>query len=81
MSFLENYQQSFMLLLSGICATIALFVFLTKTIRPKRRMALLQMEVGSVVLLMAERFAYSYRGDPNRWDSAWSGSATILTFS
>ena len=54
-----------MLLLSGICGTIAFFVLITHTIKPKRRKSLLYMEIGAMLLLMADRFCYVYRGDPS----------------
>ena len=56
------FQLNFMLLLSGICGTIAFFVALTQTIEAKRKKALIVMEVGAMVLLMADRFSYIYRG-------------------
>ena len=62
MELLKEYQMSIMLVLSGICGMVAFFVFLTNTISAKRKCALLMMEIGATVLLVADRFAYLYRG-------------------
>lgn len=65
-SFLREYQLDIMLMLSGICGMVALFVLFTRTLSPRRRHSLLLMDIGSMLLLTADRFAYIYRGDPDR---------------
>ena len=63
MDFLRLHQLNVMLVLSGICGMLALFVYFTKSLPPRRRHALFFLEGGSMILLMADRFAYIYRGD------------------
>ncbi len=60
---LKEFQLNLMLLLSGICGTIAFFVTITKTIERRRKRTLLSMELGAMALLMSDRFAYIYRGN------------------
>lgn len=61
--FLTKYQLNLMMILSGICGTIALFVMITRTMSRKRKGILLNLELGSMALLMADRYAYIYRGN------------------
>ena len=61
--FLTKYQLNLMMILSGICGTIALFVMITRTLSRKRKGILLNLELGSMALLMADRYAYIYRGN------------------
>ena len=67
LEILEQYQQNIMLMLSAVCATVALFVLITKTIPTKRRRLLLSIELAAMFLLMADRFAYHYRGNETRF--------------
>jgi HD-GYP domain-containing protein (c-di-GMP phosphodiesterase class II) len=60
---LVQYQQNLMLMLSAVCGTVALFVVITKTIPKKRRGRLLFLELTAMLLLMADRLAYFYRGN------------------
>ena len=64
MEYLKQAQLSIMLFLAGICATTSLFVVFTKQMQKKQKRALLLMDIGAVVLLIADRNAYIYRGDP-----------------
>ncbi len=63
MEYLRSIQLNLMLILSGICAVIALFVNITRALSYKRKRAILCMELGSMILLISDRFAYIYRGD------------------
>ena len=65
MDILSEYQADAMLLLSGICGIIAVFVFMTNTMSRKRKLILLQLEINAMFLLIADRRAYIYRGDPS----------------
>ena len=64
MEYLKQAQLSIMLFLAGICATTSLFVVFTKDMPKKQKRALLLLDIGAVVLLIADRNAYIYRGDP-----------------
>ena len=63
LEFVRIHQLNIMLSLSSICAIIALFVFLTRTLPKKRRRALGLLEVSATLLLTSDRFAYLYRGN------------------
>ena len=61
--FLKTYQLDVMLILSGVCMIQALFVILSKTLKPRRRFALVLMNVCGMFLLLSDRYAYIYRGN------------------
>lgn len=63
MDFLRNHQLNIMLVMSGICAVLSLFVFITTSLPRSRKRALLCIELPATFLLIADRFAYIYRGD------------------
>ena len=63
--FLKEHQLSIMMVLSGICGTLSFFVLITKTLTKVRKRALVTMELGAMFLLIADRYAYIYRGDPS----------------
>ena len=63
MDFLARHQLNLMLLFSGMCGIIAVFVMFMKAVSKRRRMSLLMVELCSMFLLMADRFAYIYRGN------------------
>lgn len=64
MEFLRQHQLTIMLFVSGICSVLAVLCFLTRSMPKKRRFALTTMEVYGSLLLIMDRFAYLYRGDP-----------------
>ncbi len=61
--FLRHIQLSVMLFLSGSCGVLIILAFSTKTLTPKRRQALVSLETEAMLLLLADRLAYAYRGD------------------
>ena len=63
---IRQYQADIMLVLSGICGIITLFVYLTSTMSENRKLILMQMELGAMFLLIADRKAYLYRGDTSK---------------
>lgn len=65
LGFLKLYQLDIMLVLSGVCLITTLFAFISRTLSNARKRALLLMLTSSVVLLMSDRLAYLYRGDPS----------------
>ena len=69
MEVLRQYQADIMMILSGICGIIALFVYMTNTMSKQRKFALMLMEVSAMFLLISDRRAYIYRGDPSAF--AW----------
>ncbi len=65
MDFLRQHQLNIMLFLSGTCSVLAILSFFTRSMPKKRRFALMIMEVYAALLLIMDRFAYIYRGDPS----------------
>ena len=65
MDYLIEHQANIMSTLSCMCGVIAVFVLFMKSLPKNRRSALLAVEVCAMVLLMADYFAYTYRGDPS----------------
>ena len=44
MEVLRQYQADIMMILSGICGIMALFVYMTKTMTKERKMSLILLE-------------------------------------
>ncbi len=63
MEFLRQHQLSIMLFISGICGSLAILTLLTRSLNKQRRHILALLEFGSMMLLLADRYAYIYRGD------------------
>ncbi len=63
MEFLRKHQIDIMLILIGICAVLALLTFFTRILSKKRKSSLMFMELGVMTLLIADRFAYIFRGN------------------
>ena len=66
MEFLQSHQLNIMLFISGICAILALLTLMTKSLSKKRRRILALLEIAAMLLLLSDRYAYIYRGDPSR---------------
>ncbi len=64
LDFLSKNQLNIMLMLSGICGMLALFVFFIRVISPRRKITLMIMEASACLLLVFDRYAYIYRGNP-----------------
>ena len=62
MEILRQYQADVMLVLSGICGVISLFVYMTSSMSKRRKSILIQMEISAMFLLIADRRAYIFRG-------------------
>ena len=60
---IQRYQADLMMVLSGVCGVMALFVHMTDTMSKTRKRALLFLELSAMFLLIADRHAYLYRGD------------------
>lgn len=61
--FLRAHQLNIMLIMTGTCGVLALFVFFTTSLSKTRKHALLCIEVAATFLLVFDRFAYIFRGD------------------
>ncbi len=62
--FLLKYQLDIMQSLSSIAFIVALFVLITKTIPPKRKLYLFLMEICSAIWLQADRMSLIFDGVP-----------------
>ena len=62
---IRNYQLDIMLFFSGACALLIPLTWVTTTLSRKRKWLLTLLELFSVLLLIFDRFAYIYRGDPS----------------
>ncbi len=63
MELMRQYQANTMMILSGICGIMSLFVLLTNTIPRKRKLALMLLELSAMFLMISDRHAYISRGD------------------
>ena len=61
--FLARHQLNLMILFSGMCGIIAVFVLFMKAVSKRRRISLLIVELAAMFLLMADRASYIYRGN------------------
>ena len=66
MEFLRENQLDIMLVLSGVCGFIAVFSLIVKNLTPRRKVALTLMDLGAMLLLIFDRYAYIYRGSTSR---------------
>lgn len=62
LNFLQKYQSDFILVLSGFCAAITFFGVFSKASRIKK-ISFFLMGFDSVLLLIADHYAYEFRGD------------------
>ncbi|MEE3466804.1 MAG: HD domain-containing phosphohydrolase [Eubacterium sp.] len=62
---IREQQLNIMLALAGACGICAFFVYMTHTFSPKKKQSLLLMELGSMILLIFERAASTFDGDPS----------------
>ena len=63
LEFLMRHQTDVMLALSSICAMTTFFVFLTGSLEKGRKISLMIMEIGGMILLLFEMCSYIYKGD------------------
>ena len=66
MEFLKAHQLNAMLFMSGICFVLAILTLVTRALPPRRKRIIAFLEIAAMMLLLSDRFAYIYRGDPSR---------------
>ena len=66
MDFLMARQMNIELILSGICAMLVILSCATKMLTLRRKISLILMDIFTMVILLADRFAYMYRGNMSR---------------
>ena len=65
MEFLKAHQLNIMLFMSGMCFVLAILTLTTKSLSPKRKYIIASLEFAAMLLLLSDRYAYIYRGDPS----------------
>ena len=65
MDLIKTNQLDIMLFLSGVCGILVVLTLITGGLSRKRKRILSLLEAGAMLLLMADRYAYLYRGDPS----------------
>ena len=58
-----DHQLDIMLGLGCVCATLVVFVMLTRALPAGRRMSVFFMELSAMLLIFADRLCYVYDGD------------------
>ena len=64
MEFLKTYQLDIMMFLSGICFILTVLTLLTRSLPRTRRFIIARLEAACMMLLLADRCAYLFRGEP-----------------
>lgn len=62
MDFIKAHQLTIMLFISGICGSLALLALVIRSIPHRRKMILAAFEASAMLMLLADRYAYLYRG-------------------
>ncbi len=65
MEFLKAHQLNIMLFMSGMCFVLTILTLTTKSLSPKRKYIIASLEFAAMLLLLSDRYAYIYRGDPS----------------
>ena len=63
LEFLKAHQLNIMLFISGVCGVLAVLAMMSRTLSHRRRRILALLECAAMLLMMADRYAYIYRGD------------------
>ena len=63
MEMLQTYQLNLMLIVIGGCLVLAVLTLLTNSLSPRRKRILTLLEAAAMLLLIADRYAYLYRGN------------------
>ncbi|WP_044915030.1 HD-GYP domain-containing protein [Butyrivibrio sp. WCE2006] len=61
--FVRVHQLNLMLFLAGMCGITAFYALLSKTLPAKRKIYIIYLELDGMILMLADRFAYIFRGD------------------
>ena len=65
MELLKTYQNDVMLFMGGMCGVLALMTVLIRSLPRKPKAILAAMEFCAMALLLFDRFAFIYGGDPS----------------
>lgn len=76
----RSVQLDLMLILSGISGAVAFFLALSKSLDKERKLYLILANLFSVLLLISDRAAYRYRGDPSQLGGYVVRVSNFMTF-
>ena len=62
-SLLADYQLDIMLALAGATGVTAIYTIITNVLTSARKVALVALQITAMILLLADRCAYIFRGD------------------
>ena len=65
LNYLHGIQPNILLVFMTACVVVAVLTLLSNAIPPERRRILFLFELCAALLLLFDRFAYLYRGDPS----------------
>lgn len=77
---LKNVQLDLMLVICGISGAVAFFLVLSKSIDKERKLYLILANLFSVLLMISDRAAYSFRGNTGLAASVIVRISNFLTF-
>lgn len=77
---LKNVQLDLMLVICGISGAVAFFLALSKSIDKERKLYLILANLFSVLLMISDRAAYSFRGNTGLTASVIVRISNFLTF-
>lgn len=63
MKFIINHQLEIMFVLGCFCLLLAVFGIIMKIQPKKKKISLIMVEISTMILLFADRYAYIYRGN------------------
>ena len=80
MELLRNYQLGLMLCLAAICAMLTVFTLMTNFVSKQKRKALLIMSISSTVMLIFDRYAYTFQGNASTLGSVMVRLSNFMVF-
>ena len=81
MEFLRQNQLNIIAFLTGMSMTITVFAVITRTLSRNRRIAIIILEISSMILLNFDRLAYIYDGDTSSTGYYMVRISNFLVFS
>ena len=78
--FLAENQLNIMLALGSICGMTAVYSLVSRSISLRRKVALIGMDLSSMVLLFSDRYAYIYRGQADTLGFFMTRTSNFLVF-
>ena len=78
--FLAENQLNIMLALGSICGITAVYSLVSRSISLRRKVALIGMDLSSMVLLFSDRYAYIYRGRADTLGFFMTRTSNFLVF-